>query len=402
MPQNGNSDELQTTPLLQLDESLHVDPSPSLPPLHKWWWSAAAAPSASWPRSSLFSSCGRALCVVCLAAFLVLGVLSLALAGVLLLTPMLDDALDPQLELRYFLTSLRAAEAACLARPRSPSVISLSSLPARLPHIDRTLKSLLAQTRCPQAIHLWLPRSNARLGGAAYELSGELQHFVSSSRLVQVHREFVDIGPASKLVPLLLSAASLSLSPQQAVVVLDDDVLYSERMLQQYDCYDALLPDAAIGFWGGTLTDPLLQPDKEVEGWQGRRLLAPKPVDILFGTASFRVKPAFFNLTVIAAFPSPAPSAARYEDDLYFSGMLQLQSVRRYAVPIDRRQLVQFDTLLVERQSLMNTVNWDGSNFRTMLSWYRQCAATASSSSSSTSSLSQDRLDEMGRQCAIK
>jgi hypothetical protein len=400
MPQESNNDELQTTPLLQLDAPLHGDAYSSScsslqPQLQKWWSARPVFPA--FPASPLLSSCCRLLYVIGIAASLVLLVLSVALAMVLLLTPLLDDALDPQLELRFFLTSLPAAEAACLSRPRSSAVISLSSLPARLPHIDRTLKSLLAQTHCPQAIHLWLPKSNARLGGAAYELTGELQGYVAASRIVQVHREFVDIGPASKLVPLLLSAASLQLSPQQSVVVLDDDVLYSELMLQQYDCYDALLPDAAIGFWGGTLTDPLLQPDKEVEGWQGRHLLAPKQVDILFGTASFRVKPAFFNLTAIAAFPIPAPSAARYEDDLYFSGMLRLQAVRRYVVPIDRRQLVQFDTLLVERQSLMNTVNWDGNNFHTMLGWYRQCKA----SSSSSSDIGEDRLQEMGRQCAM-
>ena len=393
MPQESNGDELQTTPLLQLEAPPCVDFSPSLRPQPRKW---GTAPSAASLSASLLSSCCRTVYIVGLAACLVLIALSVALGLVLLLTPMLDDALDPQLELSYALTSLPAAEAACLARPRSSSVISLTSLPARLPHIDRTLKSLLAQTRCPHAIHLWLPQSNARLGGAAYELSGELQRYVSSSQVVQVHREFVDIGPASKLVPLLLSFASLSLTAEQSVVVLDDDVLYSALMLQQYDCYDALLPHAAIGFWGGTLTDPV-QPDKEVEGWQGRRLTAPFPVDILFGTASFRVKPAFFNLTAIAAFPSPAPSAAWYEDDLYFSGMLRLQSVQRYVVPIDRRQLVQFDTLLVERQSLMNTANWDGSNFHTMLSWYRQLHT----SNSANGDVSHDQLEEMGRQCAF-
>ena len=60
-------------------------------------------------------------------------------------------------------TDLNVLDAAWAAAPaRSDCVVSLTSLPSRLPHIATTLKSLLRQERLPKRIRLNLPAFSMR------------------------------------------------------------------------------------------------------------------------------------------------------------------------------------------------------------------------------------------------
>ena len=291
-----------------------------------------------------------------------------ALYVALLAVPHLDPALDPLLELGLWWTSLDEAEALCMMRPASSSVVSLTSLPARLPHIERTLKSLLLQTHCPRAVHLFVPRVNARLQ-RTYAVEPGLAAFLRRSYIVRLQWLEVDFGPATKLLPFLLEHEALGYTAEQRVAVVDDDVLYSAHMLEQYDCWGPLLPRAALGF-GGCFVHAETRSDL-IRCPRGTELSAPLEVQMLFGTAGFQVQPALFNLSSLRAFAVSAPHAAHFEDDVYFAGEEKRAGARRFLLPIDRRQVVQLDTLLVERDSLINSDNSGNAHFNAMLQWYK-------------------------------
>jgi len=279
--------------------------------------------------------------------------------------PLYDPSLSPWMEVKLSLISLWRAEQICLSKSPIDIIISLTSLPRRVPHIHRTLKTLLLQTRCPKEIHIWIPSLNDRLQ-EEYILPDWLLEINRTSRIIHVHKIQQDYGPATKLIPLILTHP---MAEDQIIITLDDDVLYSEKILQQYECWSYLLPNSALGFSGVKMQTS--SAGDFLSRRQGHLIQNPVEVDLLFGTASFLTKPKFFNLTYFSSFWSTAPPSARFEDDWWFSGELERKGTRRWVIPIDHRQIVQLDTLLVMRGDLMNSANADNMHFHNMIQWYK-------------------------------
>jgi len=80
---------------------------------------------------------------------------------------------------------------------RCAAIISLTSIPSRLPLIERTLKSLMRQSLAPRRIILNLPRFSRR-EGVAYEAPS----FLDGLGAVEI-RWCEDLGPSTKLLPSL-------------------------------------------------------------------------------------------------------------------------------------------------------------------------------------------------------
>ena len=314
-------------------------------------------------------------------------VLGLALLMVCLAPPLLlpDYRLHPATELSLALTSLHRLHRHCSLHSNDtdpPIHVTLSTLPARLPHLYRTLKSLLSQTLCPASVHIWIPRHNTRLH-ASYAIPAWLSDMAAEGGTIHVHTVDVDYGPMTKLLPAL---AELTLPPDSRLLVVDDDVLYSPRLLQQYVCYTRLLPSAVLSMQGRGYYDGWFQLNRFKAG----EFAEPHPVDLVYGTASFLVQPRMFDGLQVEAIGNGSlavevmrgmgeggwgwsealrgltgearaervQKAARYEDDWWWSLLLLHQRVPRVAVPIDQPQLDQLDTLfVVTRGSLTSTIN---------------------------------------------
>ena len=266
--------------------------------------------------------------------------------------------------------TLQSAEAECLQRPRSSIIVSLTSLPDRLPFVHRTVKTLLLQTRCPQQILLWLPRVSLRLK-REYVLPASLLAFSASSRVFGIRWSDRDWGPATKVIPMLQWLHS-ERRLQQRLMVTDDDMLYSPHAIALYDCYSSIHPQAALGLWGCSSHHP------DVRNCTWGSSLPPRhsrSVDILFGTASYLVQPALFDLQQLVAynFSSLLPgrseaqlqrlhSAAFYEDDVWLSLNLALSGRSRLIVPVQHDRYAPLDTLffivdrsVMQRMQAMST-----------------------------------------------
>jgi hypothetical protein len=215
------------------------------------------------------------------------------------------------------------------ASGRSACVVSLTSLPSRLPFIATTLKSLLRQTRLPARIRLNLPHVSKR-EQRPYAVPDWLKN-LQSVEIVACE----DYGPATKLIP------SLSLASDQKIVVVDDDRIYPANLIADLETAADAMPEAAVGFSGWVaprdLTDRpttvlaniAMTPPVPV---RARRLRGRRAVDMLQGLSGYLVRPKFFDLAKLTDYAS-APEAAFFVDDVWIAAHC---TAPKYVIPAKR------------------------------------------------------------------
>jgi hypothetical protein len=213
---------------------------------------------------------------------------------------------------------------------RSDAIISLTSIPSRLPLIERTLKSLMRQSMAPARIVLNLPRFSKR-EGVAYEAPSVLDGLDAVTI-----RWCEDVGPATKLIPSLLGEA-----PQQRIIVVDDDRIYPANLVADLAAASDRDPGAAFGMSGWVVPADLI--DRPTTIWSNLRMLPPAPirarrlskpvaVDIVQGLSGYLVKPTFFDVKAITDY-SGAPREAFFVDDVWISAHCLAP---RYVIPSRR------------------------------------------------------------------
>jgi hypothetical protein len=224
-------------------------------------------------------------------------------------------------EWRLSRKSLAQLDAEWAASPaKSDTIISLTTIPSRISRIDYALKGLLAQSRPPKKIVVNIPDHSLR-EDCAYEVPPHL----AALQGVEVHRCGRDWGPATKLIPTLLSADD----PDQPILVVDDDRIYPRDTLEEIEKHASRLPDAALTNAGwivpGDLTDgPTRVMDNLLKRapapLRGHRLRQPEEVDVLLGVFAYLVRPRFFDLEDMTDF-SETPRAGFLADDVRTSAL---------------------------------------------------------------------------------
>lgn len=242
---------------------------------------------------------------------------------------LLRDILD---EIGLGRSSLAALDKAWARNPdRSEAIVSLSTIPSRLPFLAPTLKSLLRQSRAPKRIVLNLP---------AYSLREKTAYVVpeclKALSAVEIAR-CDDLGPATKLTPALLREL-----PDQTVIVVDDDRIYPPTLVAELEDAATAAPDTAFAMCGWIVPPDLI--DRPTTIWSNLKLQAPVPlrarrlrkpvaIDILMGFAGYIVRPRFFDLAAVQDYTA-APPEAFFVDDVWFSAHCTAEKValpaRRY------------------------------------------------------------------------
>ncbi|OFV92567.1 MAG: hypothetical protein A3G76_13075 [Acidobacteria bacterium RIFCSPLOWO2_12_FULL_65_11] len=289
---------------------------------------------------------------IALAAILLIAAyLHSVFAGDLILFSVLD-------EFRLSRLDLAAADAAWASHPRrSDVVISLTTIPSRLPHIDATLKSLMRQTLAPAEIRLNVPAFSKR-ERAAYVVPERLRT-LRSLTIVSCD----DYGPATKLIPSVLS-----LAPDRKIVVVDDDRIFPRTMLADLESASRETPDAACALSGWIAPPDLI--DRPATAYlsffmippapiKARRLWKRRRVDIVQGLSGYLVKPRFFDAMRLTDY-SKAPEAAFYVDDVWISAHCRAS---KYVVPslsagFPRRHRARF-----YKQTSVALINRGGGDF---------------------------------------
>jgi hypothetical protein len=213
---------------------------------------------------------------------------------------------------------------------KSDAIVTLTTIPSRLPHIAATLKSLMRQSRAPARIILNLPDFSKR-ENAPYTVPA----FLQSLKSVQIVR-CEDLGPATKVVPTLLREP-----PERKIIVVDDDRIYPANLVS--DLEDAADRDVKSAFGMSGWVVPKDLTDRPTTIYANFRMLAPAPirarrlryrvpVDILQGLSGYIVRPCFFDLPRLTDYAG-APPESFFVDDVWISAHCEAD---RFVIPARR------------------------------------------------------------------
>jgi len=219
-------------------------------------------------------------------------------------------------------------------RPSSDVVLSLTILPSRLKGFKPTLNSLTDQNTLPKKIIINYPTSFLR-----DKSDIKIPNFVKNHPLVEINKIENDLGPATKLLPTLKKYTD---SPDQLIVVVDDDQIYSKSLVESYSTYREELGDVAMTVSGWSVPKSYNHADRtQVYGAivriyrRDNAIKTPQRVDCLQGASSYAVMPKLFTSEVFNY--ENAPNEAFYVDDIWFSGHLAVAKSPVYVIPLSCR-----------------------------------------------------------------
>lgn len=242
---------------------------------------------------------------------------------------------------------LAALDRAVQAGPRSDLIVTLTTIPSRIAHLEMTLKSLLDQSLPPAEIRLNVPHVSRR-EGCGYEIPD----WLSALDTVTIVR-CEDVGPATKLFPTLTGVDA-----DTAIVVVDDDRIYPPHFLRDLARAAEETPDAAFGLSGWVVPEDFIDRPTTIRSnlymeppapIRARRLRRRMPIDILQGFSGYLVRPRFFPEMAAMLAHEGAPEAAFFVDDVWISGHC---AVAKYVIPAKRAGFQQWS-----RQSFYKTTS---------------------------------------------
>lgn len=239
---------------------------------------------------------------------------------------------------------------------RSDIVVSLTTIPSRLPLIEETIKTLLRQSLQPASIRLNIPKYSKR-EKTEYIIPDHL-HQLQSVEIVECD----DYGPATKLIPSLLQFES-----DQRIVVVDDDRNYPENFLADLAAASDANSEAAFGFCGWIVPGDLVHRPanaytiifiKPPAPILARRIRRQHAIDVLRGVSGYLVKPRFFDLEGLLDY-SGAPPAAFFVDDVWISGHCRAD---KFVIPAKRSNYFRRQQKNLYDQTSLGKINSSGND----------------------------------------
>jgi hypothetical protein len=226
-------------------------------------------------------------------------------------------ALDAMDRARLGARSVGTWDTRARGAPRADVTACLTTTPTRIGLLGPCLSSLLAQSRVPSRIELYVPAFSAR-EARRYDVPAWLAN-LSCVTLVPC----ADVGPATKLLPALSRHP-----PDAALLVVDDDRVFPPRFVEELTSWAMRRPDAIVAASGWVVPPDLTDRPTTLGAnlrqappvpVRARRVRAPSPVDVVQGQGGYVVRPRFFDATALADF-TRAPGCARWVDDVWISG----------------------------------------------------------------------------------
>ncbi len=227
-----------------------------------------------------------------------------------------------------------------------PTIITLSSIPPRLPHIGPVLQSLLDQDSPAQAVHLYIPYRYRRFP----DWDGRLPDVPLGITITRIEE---DQGPATKLLPALRAFAGQKVD----ILYCDDDCIFAPDWHSGFKATARQHPDMCITAMGFDLNSmaTAIRPQnrlpratrwkkEDVGAWLAT-LAAPLPdevpflkdsgfCDVAMGHGGVLVRPEWFSQRVLQV-----PDDSFAVDDIWLSGNLESQGIPIWAahpIPLPR------------------------------------------------------------------
>ena len=210
------------------------------------------------------------------------------------------------------------------------TVISLTTIPDRIEHIEPCIRSLVAQGL---PVYLWAVKKIER----SETVLGELPAFLADAG---VHVEIVpDCGPITKLLPALRAGFDV-------ILTADDDCTYDERWSKGLLDWSEKRPDAALGCRGRILNGALYRTSQIV---RKSRIKEPVAVHVITGVHGALYRATMFDEGIFTEW-----QLWPINDDLVIAAHLKRRGVPRLIVPVAAR-VVDYKARYIEPLFGFNT-----------------------------------------------
>lgn len=241
----------------------------------------------------------------------------------------------------------------------SDIVISLTTLAERINRITPTLYSLLDQSVLPKKIMVWIPKYSIR---EQKEVSID---DLPDIPMVEYRMVDHDLGPITKLIPSLIEYDQ---NPNQRIICLDDDIIYSRYLIESYEVESQKNPEAALAIIGYDVPANFNDKNRFKTKVYATNIQKQREVDVVTGYGSFMIKPSFFAQQFLT---EERPKEAYFTDDLCVSGHLAEQGIKKYIFPVSWGYSHLKRLSSWSDYSLSNSVNKDGVNNEVMMRYYK-------------------------------
>ena len=195
-------------------------------------------------------------------------------------------------------------------------IVSMTTTPYRIKHIEAALQSIFAQTKQADRIYVNVPSIFER-EGTPYTIPESLLRI---PKVVVNHCEH-DYGPATKLLGVL----NIEEDPETMVVTIDDDIYYPDNLLETYVKLGQSNPDAVFSPTGFNIQ--LHRPPGQLIQLNNEHL---GRISIVEGFGSIAYRRKFFDDSIYAI--KDYPTNCYLSDDLVISNYLEKKRISKLYV----------------------------------------------------------------------
>jgi len=199
-------------------------------------------------------------------------------------------------------------------------IVSLTTIPSRVPHIINTINSILMQTVLPSKIVIGIPLVSQREPHLKYIFHENiLQH-----KLIDIIQYEEDKGPIMKLLTGLDYA-----DKNTNIITIDDDTIYEEHLIETlitnidnlHNVYCTIGRDSNNKKSFGSEVKEEKKQLRTLEGYGG----------VLYKKSVINAEPLLYMLETVS-------EICKYNDDLLISAYLQKEGINIQLIPYDVKE----------------------------------------------------------------
>lgn len=200
-------------------------------------------------------------------------------------------------------------------------IISLTTIPSRIEHLEPTIDSLLNQG-CP--VYLWLPEFVERLNEGVEDK--DIPQYLKDKK--NLHINIVkDFGSITKLLPAVENEVD------DLIITADDDCLYPPGFADTLkEWYDKFSGKYAVCYRGKVVTGPVYKYSISIS-----KVKRPTVCDIVTGVHGVIYSSKWFNIEEMKNLSKKFPG----NDDITISGILAKKKIQKIVVPYPQGKVVQ-------------------------------------------------------------
>ena len=200
----------------------------------------------------------------------------------------------------------------------SRTILTLTTSPKRIKHLQPVLNSLRNQVKSPDAIYINLPDQYRNRD------TYTIPDWLEDSSDVTILKGGEDLGPLMKILPIL----DVETDSNTLLITVDDDVLYPSEIISKFHSAVQKYPDSAFGSRGFNFTNTR----NNFEPVRGNHVSC----HILQGYGACAYLRRHLDSRIIHNNLLSQPEAFRFSDDVILSNHIASRGISRFTLKLSK------------------------------------------------------------------